>query len=93
MQLKPLKELLGLTKEKLDETLAPIRARQIKSSADTRVAKLEEDQLTLERKIQEACCSKEINFDTVLGLMDDYDLNDRRIKQFKTLVEQLFPAS
>lgn len=91
MQLKPLKEILLSTKEKLDEALAPVRARQIKSQADVRCAQLEEQLLTLERRITEACSTKDINFDRVLDMMDDYDLTERRVKQLKQLVSQLFP--
>lgn len=92
MQLKPLKEILSSTKEKIDEALAPVRARQIKSAADVRSAQLEEKLLTLERQITEACSTKDINFDKVLDLMDEYDLTERRIKQLKQLADQLFPA-
>jgi Zn-dependent M32 family carboxypeptidase len=93
MQLKPLKELLKLTKEGLDEALAPVRARQIKASADVAVAKLEEKLLNLEREVTEACSKKDISFDLVLDKLDQYALTERRIKQFEDLVTQLFPAT
>lgn len=91
MQLKPLSELLKMTKEKVDESLAPVRARQVKAKADVEVAKLEEKLLTLEREITEACTQKDINFEAVLNKMDDVALTERRIGQFRELVEQLFP--
>ena len=34
MKLKPFKDLIALSKEKLDEALAPIRARQVKAKAE-----------------------------------------------------------
>ena len=34
MQLRPFKELIAMSKEKLDEAMAPIRARQVKSKAE-----------------------------------------------------------
>ncbi len=92
MRLTPLAELLAMTKDKIDETLAPIRARQIQAKAELETAKLEERAATLEREIQEACTSKDINFSAVIDKMDEYDLTQRRIKQFRQVVEDLFPA-
>ncbi len=91
MQLKPLRDILAMSKEKIDEAMAPLRARQIKSKADVETAKLEEKLLTIEREISELCSQKEINFDRVLDKMDEYALTERRVKQFGELVAQLFP--
>lgn len=48
--------------------------------------------LTLEQKINEACADKDINFNQVADMLDEYELLERRAAQVKKLVAQLFPA-
>lgn len=91
MKLKPFKELIGLSKEKLDEALAPMRARQVKAQAELEQAKIDEQLITTESKIQEICAEKQINFTRLLQLMDDYALAERRKKQYSKIVDELFP--
>jgi hypothetical protein len=91
MKLKPFKELIGLSKEKLDEALAPMRARQVKAQAELEQAKIDEQLITTESKIQEICAEKQINFPRLLQLMDDYALAERRKKQYSKIVDELFP--
>ena len=91
MELKPFKELIAMSKEKIDEALAPMRARAVKARAELEMAKLEETRITLESSIQEMCVGKEINFKTLLDKMDEYDLNERRLKQYTNVLAQLFP--
>ena len=91
-KLKPLKELLSMSKEKLDEAMAPIRARQIKSKAELEVAKLDEKLISSETKIFEMCSKKEINFDSVISEMDSYALTERRKAQLEKIVAELFPT-
>jgi hypothetical protein len=92
VKLKPLAEILAMSKEKLDASLAPIRARQVKARAETEVAKLEEKALTLERQITEACAAKDIDFNALTERMDELELNQRRIGQLRAIVADLFPA-
>lgn len=91
MKLKPLAEILAMTKEKLDESLAPMRARQVRAKADLEIAKLEERAVTLEREVAELCSKKDIDFDAVVTKLDDHDLNSRRMTQLKGIVADLFP--
>jgi hypothetical protein len=93
MKLKPLAEILAMSKEKLDASLAPIRARQVKAKAETQVALLDEKAITLERDVAELCARKEIDFDKVITAMDEHDLNERRVKQLRAIVADLFPES
>jgi hypothetical protein len=88
---KTLTEILAASKEKLEEFLAPARARQIRAKADLEIAKLEEKLLTSEAKVQTLLCSKEIDFNAVLNEMDEHDLTARRIAQFGELMGGLFP--
>ena len=48
-KVKPYKDLIAMTKEKLDEALAPIRASSAKAKATLEVAKIEEKLLELVR--------------------------------------------
>lgn len=90
-ELKPFKEILALSKEKLDEALAPIRARQVKAKADSLVANYEEDLITIEKSITEQCASKEVDFEKLADLLDKYALKERRKTQFQNIYKQLFP--
>lgn len=92
MKLKPFKELIALSKEKLDEAMAPIRARQVKSQAELEMAKLDAEILTLESEIQEMCAQKEIKFPALLDKLDKAALLERRKKQYENVLKQLFPA-
>ena len=43
MKLKPFAEIIALSKEKLSEALAPIRARKVRSQAELEMAKLDDE--------------------------------------------------
>lgn len=91
-KVRPFVELIAFTKEKLDEALAPIRARSARAKAELVSAKLEEQMVTLEREIHEACASKDIDFDAVVAKIDKYDLAERKRKQVEGLIADLFPG-
>ncbi|MCY1240235.1 hypothetical protein D9M72_530720 [compost metagenome] len=92
MKLKPFKELIAMSKEKLDEAMAPIRARQVKSQAELELAKLDAEILTHEGQVQEMCTQKEINFPNLLDKLDKIALLERRKNQYANVLKQLFPA-
>lgn len=92
MKLKPFKELISMSKEKLDEAMAPIRARQVRSQAELEMAKLDADILTKEGEVQEMCTKKEINFPQLLDRLDSLALLERRKKQYADVLKQLFPS-
>lgn len=89
---KPFKEMIALSKEKLDEAMAPIRARSAKAKADLEVAKIDEKMITLEGEIQRLCIEKDLNFDSIIDKMNEFALLERRKTQVTKLIEQLFPA-
>lgn len=91
MKLKPFKEIIKLSKEKFDEAMAPIRAKQVRSKAELEMAKLDEKILSLEVKTQELCAEKEINFETLIKNLDEHALLERRKKQYTQVLDQLFP--
>lgn len=93
MELKPFKELIALSKEKLDEAMAPIRARQVKSKAELEMSKLEADILTKETTIHELCAGKDIDLPRLLDKLDEIALLERRKEQYTKVVAQLFPVA
>jgi hypothetical protein len=91
-QLKSFKELISMTKEKLEETMVPLRVRATKAKAESIKVDLETKLMDLEAKINAACSQKDINFLYVIDMVDDYELVERQLKQVNQLVDQLFPA-
>lgn len=93
MKLKPFCELIGLSKEKLDEALAPIRARQVEAQANLEMSKLDEKLISGEARVQELCAAKTIDFPLLLRELDDIALTERRLKQYKKILAELFPTA
>lgn len=91
MQLRPFKELIAMSKENLDEAMAPIRAKQVKSKAELEMAVIDGELLTLEREIHEMCIEKDIDFKLLCKKMDNFGLLERRKKQYQKILSQLFP--
>lgn len=91
IELKPFKEIIAMTKEKLDIAMAPIRAKRAKIAADSKMNELDAEILKLEAKVEETCIEKEINFDTLADLADEIDLKTRRKAQLAGFMAQLFP--
>lgn len=91
MQLRPFKELISLSKEKLNEAMGPIRARQVKAKADLEMSKIDTDLLNLETQVQEMCAEKDINLSKLLDRLDEIALLERRKTQYEKVLVQLFP--
>ena len=91
MQLKPFKDIIALSKEKLNEAMAPIRAKHVKSKAGVEMAKLEADILDRETKVQEMCTQKDIDLGRLMDELDEIALLERRKEQYAIVLEQLFP--
>lgn len=91
-KLTPYKTLLTMTKDAIDGILASSRAKSARCKAELELAKLEEKAATIDKQIQEACSQKELNFDKLIELQDEYALNERRMEQFKTIICELFPS-
>lgn len=92
MKLKPFREMIAMSKEKLDEAMAPIRARQVKAAAEMEMSKLEAEILTKETTVQELCTQKEINFPILLDKLDQIALLERRRDQYTKVLNELFPT-
>ena len=91
MKLKPFAQLIKMSKEKLDEAMAPIRAHKVKTQAQLEMAKIDESLVTLETEIQEMCAQKDINFNALIKKLDDVAILERRKKQYAKIVNELFP--
>ena len=91
MKLKPYKEVLKMAKEKIDESLAPVRAYRAKKQAELEIAKMDEKMASQEAKINELCCEKELDFDKIISAQDEYALMERRKKQFEKIIKEMFP--
>lgn len=92
MKLKPFAEIIAMSKEKLSEALAPIRARKVRSQAELEMAKLDDELVRLEADIQEQCAKEDINFPNLLDKLDKVALLERRKTQYESVLAQLFPA-
>ena len=92
MKLKPFAEIIAMSKEKLSEALAPIRARKVRSQAELEMAKLDDELVRLEADIQEQCAKEDINFPSLLDKLDKVALLERRKTQYESVLAQLFPA-
>ena len=92
MKLKPFAEIIAMSKEKLSEALAPIRARKVRSQAELEMAKLDDELIRLEADIQEQCAKEDINFPSLLDKLDKVALLERRKAQYESVLAQLFPA-
>ena len=92
MKLKPFAEIIAMSKEKLSEALAPIRARKVRSQAELEMAKLDDELVRLEADIQEQCSKEDINFPSLLDKLDKVALLERRKTQYESVLAQLFPA-
>ena len=91
MKLKPFRELIALSKEKLDEVMAPVREHKAKSKAQFEMAKIDEQVVTLEAEVQEMCTQKDIDFEGLIAKMDKVALLERKKKQYVKVIGDLFP--
>lgn len=93
MKLKPFAEIIAMSKEKLAESLAPIRARKVRSQAELEMAKLDDELIRLEAEVQESCAKEEISFPALLDKLDKVALLERRKAQYERVLAELFPTT
>jgi len=92
LQLKPYKQILNMAKDKVDESLAPVRINRALKQAELEIAKMEEKIASQEAKIFELCCKQDIDFESIIKAQDEHSLMERRKKQFERIVEEMFPV-
>ncbi len=91
MKLKSWKEYAAMTKEAVNTALAPLRAVRERKKAELAIAQLEEKIATQQAKIEEMCTKDGIDFDALIEAQDQLALNERKVRQFKEIITQLFP--
>lgn len=95
MQLRPFKEIVSYTKEKVTEVMAAPRARRLKAQAEAEMSDLDIEIITLEGKVEESLFAedsyKNFSFKTLLEQLDKLALLERRKKQYSKVLKQLFP--
>lgn len=92
MQLVSYRKALQMGKEKLAETLIPIRVRRARKRAELEMCKLEESIATAEAKIQDACCAEDPDFEKIINLQDDLALLERKQEQYQKILREMFPS-
>lgn len=91
MKLIPYREVLKMSKEKINVALAPIRAAKAKKQADLEMCKLDEEIAVMETRITEYCTEENINFQQIIHIIDKIALLERRKKQYQKIISELFP--
>jgi len=84
------REALKKTKAQIDELLIPVRVKQAKLAGETELAKLEEKMLQCDVAMQELCVASPINYDKIIEKLDEIAMLERRQKQFKKVMDELF---
>jgi hypothetical protein len=91
MKLPSYKEVLKMGKEKLEETLIPVRANKAKKQAELEMCDLEEKLATKTAEIAELCSAKELNFKKIIEAQDELGLLERKKTQYQNILDQMFP--
>lgn len=92
MQLPKYEDMLKLDKEKMQETMAPLRATEMKKKAELELAKIDSAIAEQEQRVRESAAKYPVNFTDVLETMDDLELAQRRKKQFTKIITEMFGA-
>lgn len=92
MNLTPYEKVLKLGKEKIQEAMAPVRAREMRKKAELEMCQIESKMIEAEAKIQDLCGTYPIDFPKLIAATDALALLERQKKQYGTIIEQMFPA-
>ena len=93
MKLKPFSETGALSKEKIAKSMAPVRARKVRSKAALEMAILDDRILRTEAEVQALCSKEEIDFPALLDSLDTVALLERRKVQYTRVLADLFPVT
>lgn len=80
-----------MSKEAIDKTLAAAKANSMKKKAELELAQLDERIATLTNELQEVCSKKDINFFSIIEKLDELAITERKQKQFKQILSEMFP--
>ena len=90
-KLSPYAKVITLAKEKVQEALAPIRAREMRKKAELEMAKIEGDILTKQQKVQELAAAYPIDFAKLIDALDEIALLERKLEQLSAIIMEMFP--
>ncbi len=90
MALMKYKDILVLAKEKINEVMAPLRAREMRKKAELESCKLDSVIAEKEQSIQQYASEYPIKFDVLIDAMDDLELTKRRKEQFEKIIAEMF---
>lgn len=90
MALLKYKDVLVLCKEKINEVMAPLRAREMRKKAELEICKIDSQIAEQEQKIQELASNYPIDFDHIISAIDFLELTKRRKGQFEDIVQEMF---
>ena len=91
MKLPAYKDVLRMAKDKITESLAPVRVVRARKQAELEMAKLDEEIATKTAKIHEVCLENEINFGKLIELQDRLALAERKKRQYEKILFEMFP--
>lgn len=91
MKLTPYKELLKMGEKTIKDALAGPRANKAKKKAELEMATLQERLASAQADLQEVCSAEDIDFARVTEQLDDIAITQRKIGQYETIIEQMFP--
>lgn len=92
MKLKTYSELLAMSKEKIAEVLAPLKALETRKQGELQAIQLEAKIAESESTITTLCAKYPLDYGALLDALDDHALMSRRHEQLNGLIEQLFPV-
>lgn len=90
MKLLSFREALKKTKQQIEEMMIPVQVKQNRLAGETELAKIEEQIIDAECKLQELTVAHPINYNKILEKIDEIALLERRQGQFKKVMEDLF---
>lgn len=90
MALMKYKDVILLAKDKIKETMAPLRAKEQQKKAELEICKLDSKISENEQKIQEISSEYPLDFDRLIDAIDDLELTKRRKEQFEKIINEMF---
>lgn len=92
MGLRPFKQLIAISKEKMTELMAAPRAKRLQYQGEVEMLEIDAEILMIEGKIEESFNEPDnFSFKNMLSQLDQIAILKRRKKQYDGVLSQLFP--
>lgn len=92
MKLVSYVELLSMSKEKILETLAPIKVLEMRKQGELQVRQIESKIIESDAQVQGLTAIYPLDYPRPLDALDDRALLVRRRDQLSQILDQLFPT-